>query len=448
MELGRSVKPKKIVMKGSSAILMIRPPAKNRMSIETSDVARAFALARWNLLIIVIAVAVPTPLSPFWGGSSEGPWVFPLSVGAVWAAVAWWSGRSSAGQQASLLFSPGLLLLLDVLALTLILWVSGAAQNPFTMLYFVPMALSTLISQAWTWAVVGASVVGFLFLLRATVEEAGPHAQHDHFIHHVVGMAVALAVAGALVTYFVHRIAQTLAQKNEEIQRLNREQEQDRHVTSLGALAAGAAHELGTPLGTVQILVGELPYMDEAERREAAQTIEKEVQRMKSILHQMTSSQLSAQVLAEPVAWSLKEWAEQLRAEYAGRVQVVCETERMTNQPRAILCQIVRELIQNAWRSSQDWQRAGVRVQLREQGEGFFCTVTDQGPGMSKEQAARAVEAFVSDSGGRGLGLFLAQVHTRQLGGRFELSSQEGQGTRVALWFPLLQPDLTSERSG
>ncbi len=326
--------------------------------------------------------------------------------------------------------------MLDVGALTALLGLAGAAQNPFTMLYFVPIALSTMISQGWTWTVASGSVLGFAVLLWRTASTAGPHAQHGHFFHHVAGMAIALAVAGALVTYFVHRIARDLAEQRAEVVRLHREREQDRLVTSLGALAAGAAHELGTPLGTVHLLAGELEFLDEKERREAAARIETEVTRMKGILHGMTSSKLSAQLLAEQRAWRVQELAGELGAALH-QVAVTARGEASTTQPRPVLSQILRELVRNAERASSGF--AGIRVELTASPESLRCLVADSGVGMDAAQLDSALSPFVSHGGGRGLGLFLASVHVRQLGGRLELESKLGSGTKV--WFELpLEP--------
>ncbi len=401
-----------------------------------------FFRARLALLVIATCTALPTPLAPFLGGSGENSVWAPLAIAAVWSALGLWSGRAAAPSSTRL---AGSALVIDVAALTCLLALGGAAQNPFTMLYFVPIALSTLISQGWTWTVAASAVLGFGGLLALTARAAGPNAHHGHFFHHIVGMAVALGVAGALVTYFVHRIGRTLAEQRSQIVRLSREQEQDRFATSLGALAAGAAHELGTPLGTVQLLSGELGFMTDDELAIAQKTIEREVARMKEILHGMTSTQLSAHVLESGAAWMTDDLVSELGQEFPDVVW--SQSGRLaTTQPRPVLAQILRELVRNAQRAAARGN-AVVQVELSAGRGEFGFVVRDTGAGMAPDEQQRAVLPFVSATGGRGLGLFLAQVHVRQLGGSFELISSPGLGTRITLKLPLAPPFSAEARA-
>lgn len=417
-------------------------PAKNRTATEgESDVVATFRKARFSLLGLGVIVTLPTPLSPFLG-SADGVSFGALGTAAAWCALGFVLDRraSRTDRNAARGGSAGALLLLDVLGLTALLSFEGAAQNPLTMLYFVPMALSTLLVQRWTWTVVGASVLGFASLLGITAHEVGPHAHHGHFFHHIVGMAVALALAGGLVTYFTQRIARALERERALVQKLSRERDQDRVATSLGALAAGAAHELGTPLGTIQLLAGDLSSLDPDELRAAQAAIEIELGRTKEILHGMTSSELSADLLSARELWSLRDFVAELEAADA-RVQCRVDGEPLTSQPRTILLQIVRELLKNARQASRD--DAPLQLSVASDERSIECVVEDTGGGMSEPDAERAFEPFVSNSGGRGLGLFLARVHARQLGGELGLSSRLGVGTRVVLKLPLHPPALT-----
>ena len=89
-------------------------------------------------------------------------------------------------------------------------------------------------------------------------------------------MGLGLAVTGALMTFFVHRIARALSAQRQELERLRRQAREDRYVASLGALSAGAAHELGTPRGTIALLSGELELMGAEERSDAIAQISRE----------------------------------------------------------------------------------------------------------------------------------------------------------------------------
>lgn len=444
--------------------------------------------ARWALLVVGAGLALAQIGWPgLWGGQPAGGVWAPLVVIAVWAAVNFDAARKArrAGPVVGRA-DAGVHLLLDVALLTALLALTGGANNPFTMLYFLPITLATLVSRTWTWIVALGAVVGFAALVvvstwtfhgahpaepvtvePATAEHvhdhaapvqphhasreasgsvAKPSAHDEHYWRHLVGMGVALAVAGSLITYFVHKIAGLLAAQRDELERLRREAREDRFAASLGALSAGAAHELGTPLGTIQLLTGELAWMEPEERSEAVALIRAQIERCKDILHSMRNPELSARSLEGEASWSLESLAQSLRAievPSPARLEVRCSTEdgALWYQPRAVVEQTVRELVTNACRAARDDRPASIGITLSGRADQLSIRVQDDGTGMSEGELASAFEPFFSTrEGGRGLGLFLARLHVRQLGGSLVLESASDSGTTAELCLPRHPP--------
>ncbi len=404
----------------------------------------ALVTARWAMVTIALGLVLAQVAKPgLWGGHMLGGAWSPLAVVVLWAAgnaFAAWRAKHAAGPEEA-----GAHLLLDVALLTVLLALMGGAMNPFTMLYFLPITLATLVSRRWTWGVALAAVVGFGVLVAVFRQTMAGHDHGGHFGQHLLGMGLALAVTGVLMTYFVHRIASALGTQQRELERLRREVRDDRYVASLGALSAGAAHELGTPLGTIALLAGELELMNEAERGEAVRGIRTELARCKDILHGMKNPELSAETLEAGAPWTIAELADALEDMKAGSpvqltVDAAPEVRAATCQaPRLALEQTVRELVTNAQRAAADSATStrGVRVRLECDERELTVFVEDDGVGMSDTELARAFEPFHSTrEGGRGLGLFLARQHTRQLGGSLVLESERSVGSRAILRVP------------
>jgi two-component system sensor histidine kinase RegB len=342
----------------------------------------------------------------------------------------------------------GLHLILDATALTVLLALSGGPINSFTTVYFVPITLATQVSPRWTWAVSAYCLAMFasLFFFSPATDHTH-HAAHD-LEAHLRGMWVAFAVSGGLITYFVHRIAISLARARNELARLRDEATQDRHLAAMGTLAAGAAHELGSPLGTIRMLVGDLGYMDEEERTESIATIKSEVDRCKHIIQQMASPELRVPTLGRGLAaWPLKELPQEIQGS-VGEISVTVlmteafhEPDVVCEQPREVLGQILRELVANAGEACRRREgSSGVRIHFDRVGEHVEVFVHDDGAGMDTDAATAAFDPFFStraEGQGMGLGLYLARAHLRQLGGSIELTSKPGAGTTVRVRFPL-----------
>lgn len=427
-------------------------PVKSPTNTEltNTEYPHEFLWAHVALILIALLVALPSPVAKFWGGAVAGSSAAAFACACAWAlltAYFWrkilrarqprWGGPWAAG-----------LLMIDIIGLTALLSTSGAAQNPFTMLYFVPITLATLVSHRFTWRIAALAICAFGILLTQTAAALKPHAQHPHHAHffdHVQGMAIALAVAGVFITVFVGLIARSLSAQRRYIEELSERQKRDRFVVALGALSAGAAHELGSPLSTIQVLADDFLSLGPDEQADAAQTIAQEVRRIKSIVHSMQSSQLSADLFQNDQHWPLRALLEEFQGLPLTSLEL--DEEGDTAQPRKVVEQIVRELHRNARHAAPEGQ---IVLRLKTAQEAFEITVEDPGPGLSAEELSHVTEPFVSYNGGTGLGLFLASIHAEQLGGRLTLSCDANQPTRATLSLPWQPPAhfLTPHKQG
>src|SRR3569832_1345299 len=180
-----------------------------------------------------------------------------------------------------------LVMMIDIASLTGLLYLTGGPHNPFSFLYLVQIALAAVLVRAlWTWTLVGLSFVGFGILILAHQPLAVPEDSR------VIGAWVALGVASACVVHFLLRITGALAQRERELTEARALAAPQKRLASLATMAAGAAHELSTPLGTVALAAKELERALEksgADKAlaEDARLIREQVGRCRAILEQM-----------------------------------------------------------------------------------------------------------------------------------------------------------------
>ncbi len=349
---------------------------------------------------------------------------------------------------AALAFRPsrsaiGPVILGDTILLTIALALAGGPSNPFSIVYLVYVTLASVtVPGAYAWATVLLSALGYgaLFFVAPGGD---PHAHHHHgggdtFSMHLQGMWAAFTIAAVLIAVFVTRVSRALATEREKAARTAR-------LLGLTTLAAGAAHELATPLSTIKTIAGELERAledrpDLATLREDARLVRKEVDRSRSVLERLSlrAGELRGEAAAPTrlgdLAASLADLPEGLRA----RVDVTCATpEREAVVPRRALEQVVTSLVKNGLDASGESGRVDLRLSLETRD--LVIDVEDRGSGMSEDAVARAGEPFFTTKEpgrGMGLGLFLARTLVSQLGGSLDVASTLGRGTRVTVRLP------------
>ncbi|HEX8784784.1 MAG TPA: sensor histidine kinase, partial [Telluria sp.] len=158
-----------------------------------------------------------------------------------------------------------LALLVDVASLTMQLYLSGGTTNPFAFLYLLQVILSAVLLEAWsTWTIVGITLACLAGLAVFAEPLALPfdHARGIGSLY-VQGMLICFILNAALLVVFISRISNTLRAKATQLADLRQRAAEDEHIVRMGLLASGAAHELGTPLATLSVILGDWKRMPE-----------------------------------------------------------------------------------------------------------------------------------------------------------------------------------------
>lgn len=335
---------------------------------------------------------------------------------------------------------------LDTLLLTALLALSGGPFNPFSFLYLVQIALAAVVlREAWTWALAAlallCSAVLFVVHLPLPVPE-----ELDHMAFHLRGMWLAFGVSAAFIGYFLIRVTRALAAREAELTLAREQAARQERLASLATLAAGAAHELSTPLSTIALAAKEqarrLEKAGGGPALEDALLIRAQVERCREILAQLAADAggHAGEAAAETPLVDLLERARiGLGTSPAVRLEVAPElrNERCRLPPRA-LAQALHTLLKNAQEASPTSAEVLLRASLTD-GARLRLEVCDRGAGMAPEVLARAGEPFFTTKepgSGMGLGLFLSRSLVEQLGGTLSLRSRAAEGTIVTLLLP------------
>jgi two-component system sensor histidine kinase RegB len=331
----------------------------------------------------------------------------------------------------------------DIILFTGLLFFTGGPANPFSFLYLVQIALAAItVRAAWAWALTGLALLGSaaLFLFDNPLPSGITHAAYMAF--HLRGMWVAFAVAAGFIVYFLFRVRKALEIRDAELAESRQATARQARLASLITLAAGAAHELSTPLATIAVAVKELER-NHADSKDPdllsdVRLIREQVDRCRNILKQMASD--AGQTIGEK--WEPVAASDLLSAALSGlsaNIQVHSEISPNSRDlrlrlPQGALAQALRGLVKNAQEASPTGREVSVRIDATP--DALLFAIEDQGTGIAEADLDRVGEPFFTTKptgGGMGLGVFLARAVAERLGGRLTFESKLGRGTIARL---------------
>ncbi|MDX8397638.1 MAG: ATP-binding protein [Mariprofundaceae bacterium] len=332
-------------------------------------------------------------------------------------------------------------LVTDVLFLTLLLYYSGGYTNPFISLYLLPLIIvSATLSKPYTFFIATLMLLCYTFLVfnywpLFTMEKVGTSGFHLHLL----GMWFSFALSVGLIVFFIMRMTQSIQERDMRLADMREKSERDSHVLALGAMAAGTAHELGTPLSTIAVVAHELEcdYSDDDEITQHSAVIKSELDRCKQVLSQLSNS--AGQLRAEggrKLAFDLyiRETVTQWQI-IRPHVNIRVTAGKNESSPQLVaditLTQALHNLLNNAADASVNaieliytWDTDILSIEVRDDGQGFPQYILDH-----------CGQPEISTKGtGRGLGLFLSCAVIDRLGGELYLYNiAEGACARVTL---------------
>ncbi len=341
-------------------------------------------------------------------------------------------------------------LLLDVATLTVQLYLSGGATNPFVSLFLLQAVLGAVLLQPWsTWTIVAVTSLCYIGLTVSyhDIGLAAPshgQGQQPIFDPHIYGMFVCFLLAAVLLVLFVTRINRNARDQDLRLAELRQQSAEEEHIVRMGLLASGAAHELGTPLATLSVILNDWERMPvlraDADLLAELGEMQAQLNRCKTIVSGILRS--SGEARGEKseacgiVAFLdglVDEWEErrgQTSLHYTNRLN-----DDFMIASDVLLKQILYNVLDNAFEASPSW----VGLDVTRDGDLLVIAVRDTGPGFSPDMLAEFGKPYISTKGqpGSGLGLFLVVNVLRKLGGKVSAINVPNGGAIVELRLPV-----------
>jgi two-component system, sensor histidine kinase RegB len=325
----------------------------------------------------------------------------------------------------------------DIVALAVLMFFSGGAANPLISLLLPPVAVAALALPARSVTMIATLAVAAYSLLNIRYLPLPIGDAERATRLHLAGMWFTFVLSAAMLAWFVVRMKTSIRERDAELAEAREKALRDERVVALGALAAGAAHELSTPLATMAVIAGELERDATlpAAVREDIVVLHRQVKACKDIISGL-AERAGAERLDNATAVQAERWLadvfgrwRELRPRANAELQLHGVSPRLTFVVDATLEQGLLNLFNNAANAG-----TAVRVTAGCDATDLTIEVRDDGPGFPPqviEQAGRA--PFPVHSGGSGIGLLLAHAAVSRLGGQLTLHNDGGGVARVRL---------------
>ena len=344
-------------------------------------------------------------------------------------------------------------LLVDIVGVSSLLFFVGGADNPFVSYYLVPLCIAAAtLSWRYTWPLVTISLglYTLLFFYRIPLPDITPHHQHDGTIVttftnislHTIGMWINFLVSALLISYFVVKMADTLRRQDAALGALREDRLRDEQLMAVATLAAGTAHELGTPLTTIKTLLSEMKadYSQPNQLQDDLSMLQNQVAHCSNTLKQLTQTagQLKDGIFPLDSVENhfqkiVNDWM-LLRPEISAHFVVdnTCPEIEISLHPTII--QSITNLLNNA----ADANPVDIELFLSWNYQKLELQIQDCGTGMDEALLKELGKTIISAKGdGRGLGLLLTQAAVTRHGGSLSFGNRPQGGTEVRLTLPI-----------
>jgi two-component system, sensor histidine kinase RegB len=367
-----------------------------------------------------------------------------LGLLAVFNLASWWRYRWTFQVSNGELFAG---LLVDVMVLTGQLYFSGGGSNPYIYLLLLQVVVGAeLLRPRYVWTVVALTCLAFVSLTQwhhpLVLPDSRTHMASNFY---VAGLLSCFLINASMLVIFMGRIGRNLRRRDASLAALKQRAIEEEHIVRMGLLASGAAHELGTPLATLSVILGDwarmTPFAAEPELREEIEQMQVQVNRCKSIVTGILQSAGETRG-DDPEVTTLEYFFDELVTTWKqtrpnkGLIFDSDDLLDVTIISDTAMKQMIDNVLDNALEAAP---QGVIRMMTYCENNILTVRVLDEGQGFSPAMLQRLGKPYESSKGrpGGGLGLFLSVNVARKLGGTIEAFNRPTRGAEVRITLPL-----------
>ena len=338
-------------------------------------------------------------------------------------------------------------LVVDVLALSVLLYYCGGSTNPFVSLYLVPLVVTAVALGKWYTWLMCVLVISCYSVLVVRYQPLVMQGDSLHLLHlqhlHLRGMWLNFVISGLLITFITIRIRQSLRDHGKALAKARADSARDENLVGLGMVAVGAMHELGTPLSTMSVLTGELKreYSEDPRLSENLDLLSSQIKLCKTRLNDLLDNSGRGVNRSGSLVSIEQFFLELLERWRIMRPAIKIDRSNIKGPEIKIVSELsIEQAIINFLDNAADVSPEQVEIEVSWDSQWIDVGIHDRGPGLTDELARNVGKVFFttkSPGKGMGIGLYLANASIERMGGNVELFSRSGGGLTIHIRLPV-----------
>ena len=333
-----------------------------------------------------------------------------------------------------------LFLCFDILQISILISFNGGYTNPFIFIILAPIAIAaSYLTLERILVILSLSLVSFALIFNFFIdlpETVRPNIS----IHYSLGIMISLFISSIFLVFYLYYFSLNYKSTQKAYELASKQLQDEKELLKVGGLAAAAVHELGTPLNTINLIVGDFDQDEELKKkyRSDIDTLKMELDRCKAILKELSTNPESKEISNEISNMSLDAYVQSLSEQFKSNYRVINIDYRSDDNSKNINIQITPELniaMNNIIKNAISFAEKEILIISEVEGGQYRIKIRDDGPGFNKKFLANFGKPFYSSRPEKGvnmgLGLFITKQMIENLNG--EILVQNSNGAEVTL---------------
>lgn len=333
-----------------------------------------------------------------------------------------------------------LFLCFDILQISLLIGLNGGYTNPFIFIILAPIAIAaSYLTIERVLVILSLSLVCFALIFNFYID-LPVSVRPEININYSLAIMISLFISSIFLVFYLYYFSMNYKSTQRAYELASKQLQNERELLKVGGLAAAAVHELGTPLNTINLIVGDFDQDLELKKKygEDIDTLKIELDRCKAILKELSTNPESKEISSEISNMSLDAYVQSLCDQFANNYRSIDLDYRSDEQSKAINIKITPELniaMNNIIKNAISFAEKEILLIAESEKQEYFIKIRDDGPGFDKKFIANFGKPFYSSRPEKGvnmgLGLFITKQMIENLNGK--ISVQNNNGAEVIL---------------